>query len=329
VSSHLAARRGEASEARFEGGNRLSARIASRYAGRARVLSCAETHDWRAAYECASRPRWLARGRCSSVLPELRHAEPGYGADVLQVQLQREGSSAAQVQGHDVDDEPAADSGARRAAGPRGSAARCTPGSRSAAGWEPRVRSSSSKWDRRRADRWREQVEGDDGRRGPHGGRLRWPGRSVSAARCRSGSIGPSSGGGPSHPAASRSGATRRIRLLTARAPGRGEPARRDDGRRREPLPVCSPTGRARAVRGSPGPSTNAGDAGHGRRQSPIPVRCPSARPAAAAGIWSSAWRLRRSTCGSRRLWRSAPGPWRLWRSARATRIHAGSAGGV
>ena len=84
-----------------------------------------------------------ARGRCSSVLSELWHAEPGYRADLLQVQLPPEGGRRAEVQGNDADDESARRSerracarrrtarGSRRG---RSSASRGGPGASSAAG---------------------------------------------------------------------------------------------------------------------------------------------------------------------------------------------------
>jgi len=284
----------------------------------------------RAAYECAARPRWLARGRCSSVLPELRHAEPGYGADVLQVQLQRQRSGAAQVQGHDAHDESAADSGPGRPPGSFGGTAGCASrGGRASAG-KPCVRSPSTQRDGRGAARRRQQIEGYDGRGRTDGRRFRCACRPVpTASRGSSGafSISPATGRCPAYPAASGPGSTRGIRLFAARAPGRRQPARRDDGGRREPVPVWS-AGWAGAVRRSAGRSpAAAGDAGHG--QSAIPVRRSARWSAAAAWIRPAPWRLRCSASGPRRLRCSASRTGCLRRSAGAARIRARASGGV
>ncbi len=153
------------------------------------------------------------RGRCSSVLSELWHAEPGCGANLREVQLPPQGCRGPEVQGNDADDESARS---------RGDAGTRCGGSRS--GTRP------SDGTRARRSVGTEQAQGNHGGgcADGHGhAQRRHTGAEnarAAATRTRRGvgvlSAGPAIGGG--QPARGHGRGGRRLVRLRLRGSGRG-----------------------------------------------------------------------------------------------------------
>ena len=172
-----------------------------------------------------------AAAEVASVLSQLRHAKPGRGHHVHQVQLQLEGRRCAEVQGHHADDEPTGC--ARRAScWPRRSSASCSARRSAWCASRSRLRSAAPR-------RSAEQAQGHDGRRrtAEHGLGTEAAGSSArccasarrSARHSNEGRVSAARCGAARCCAAARCGASA-ASVRTARR----QPARRHDGRGRQ-----------------------------------------------------------------------------------------------